>query len=284
MAVSRDGELIGSIGGGVMEVNLVEEVKLLLTSVATQGTARSKIIEQEHRKNSKHPSGMICSGQQTVIVNTLSSNDIDTVNKVLDHSIRREPITFEISNSKFQITENASREPAITFAKLGDTEFVYRERLGRKADLFIIGGGHCALALSGLASKLGFRINIFDDRPSLNTLDKNEYADAITIVESYDQIASHIPNGNDVYVLVMTLGYVSDTIVVRQLIDHDVKYLGVLGSKAKMATLMKELKHEGLDPKKLARIHAPIGIPINSHSPEEIAVSIAAEIIAIKNG
>ena len=81
----------------------------------------------------------------------------------------------------------------------------------------------------------------------------------------------------------MTLGYRSDEIVIRQLMDKNFRYFGVLGSKAKMATLMKELRAEGFDEVKLTRIHTPIGLPINSHTPEEIAVSIAAEIIAVKN-
>ena len=66
--------------------------------------------------------------------------------------------------------------------------------------------------------------------------------------------------------------------------NKEFKYFGVLGSKAKMATLMKELKADGYDNEKLKRIHTPIGLPINSRTPEEIAVSIAAEMIAVKNG
>ena len=81
----------------------------------------------------------------------------------------------------------------------------------------------------------------------------------------------------------MTLGYLSDAVVIRKLIDHQVKYFGVLGSKAKMATLIKELSDEGLASDKLSRIRTPIGLPINSRTPEEIAVSIAAEIISVKN-
>ena len=92
-----------------------------------------------------------------------------------------------------------------------------------------------------------------------------------------------MPHGDDIYVVVMTLGYASDAIVIRQLIDHDIKYFGVLGSKAKMATLMKELRNDGLDAARLRRIRTPVGLPINSRTPDEIAVSIAAEIISVKN-
>ena len=83
--------------------------------------------------------------------------------------------------------------------------------------------------------------------------------------------------------MVMTLGYASDKVVIRQLCERQFRYFGVLGSKAKMATLMKELREEGVPEEQLARIRTPIGLPIKSRTPEEIAISIAAEIIKIKN-
>jgi xanthine dehydrogenase accessory factor len=82
----------------------------------------------------------------------------------------------------------------------------------------------------------------------------------------------------------MTVGYKSDEIVMRKLIERDFKYFGVLGSRAKMATLLRQLKNEGFAAEKLNRIRTPVGIEINSRTSEEIAVSIAAEIIQVKNG
>src|SRR5690606_24463084 len=160
----------------------------------------------------------------------------------------------------------------------------YSELLGPSHDLYIIGGGHCALALSELVSKLDFHISIYDDRSELNTIEKNEFADEITIIDDYGKIAEFIPRDNDAYVVVMTLGYASDKVVIKQLCDRNFEYFGVLGSKAKMAALMRELREEGIPEEQLARIRTPIGIPIKSRTPEEIAVSIAAEIIAVKNG
>jgi xanthine dehydrogenase accessory factor len=81
----------------------------------------------------------------------------------------------------------------------------------------------------------------------------------------------------------MTLGYKSDAAVIRKLIDRDFKYFGVLGSRAKMKTLLRELEKEGFAKEKLSRIRTPVGLQINSRTPFEIAVSIAAEIIAVKN-
>lgn len=92
-----------------------------------------------------------------------------------------------------------------------------------------------------------------------------------------------MPQGDNIYVVVMTLGYRSDEVVIRRLLDNNFKYFGVLGSAAKMKTLLDNLQKEGFPAQKLSRISAPIGIPINSRTPEEIAVSIAAEIITVKN-
>jgi xanthine dehydrogenase accessory factor len=279
MAVAIDGELIGSIGGGVMEVSLVEHAKELLS--ATQSGRSSEVREQVHRKDTANASGMICSGEQTVIFKELAPDDLATVERAISSVKRGRRYRLTLSADRFNVgppgggTQNG-------FERSGDS-FIYTEIRGDKNQLYIIGGGHCALALSELMSKLGFRISIYDDRPSLNTLEKNEFADDITVIESYDKIAAHIPKGDDVYVVVMTLGYASDAVVIRRLVDHDVKYLGVLGSKAKMTTLMRGLKQEGFEAAILARIHTPIGVPINSRTPEEIAVSIAAEIISVKN-
>lgn len=284
MAVGSDGELVGSIGGGVMEVNLVEQSRAILSEPpAGAGGLSPILIEQEHRKKAEHPSGMICSGRQTVILKQLAPNDLDPVRNIIDRLERRSSAAFEISNSGFRIIENTKGPSPFHFSKASDIEFVYQEEIGFKQELIIVGGGHCALALSEIAAKLDFRVSIFDDRPELNTIEKNDFADEITIIDSYENIGEHIAGGEDTYVVVMTLGYKFDEIVIRQLVGREFKYFGVLGSRAKMKTLLTALENDGFPADALAKIHTPIGLQINSHTPEEIAVSIAAEIIKIKN-
>lgn len=281
MAVAANGEMIGSIGGGVMEVELAELAKGKRRK--EKGESKSVIIEQVHRRNDENASGMICSGRQTVVMTQLTAADAGVANEIVERLKQHKPIAFEISNFGFGIAEGTRDGSRRYFSKTSETEFVYQEKLGEQQQLYIVGGGHCALALSDLAARLDFRISIFDDRPELNTIAKNEFADSVTIIDSYENIGEHLPQGDDVYVVVMTLGYRSDTVVIRKLIDHEFKYFGVLGSKAKMTTLMKELRGQGFDEAKLSRIRTPIGLPINSRTPEEIAVSIAAEMIKVKN-
>ena len=179
--------------------------------------------------------------------------------------------------------EGGTQNAGFHFEKLTEDEFIYREKLGPKNKLYIIGGGHCALALSELMSKMNFFISIFDDRPDLNTIEKNQFADEIKIIDSYEKINELITSGSNTFVVVMTLGYKSDEAVIRSLFEKDFKYFGVLGSRAKMKTLLTTLAKEGFSKERLARIRTPIGLSINSRTPDEIAVSIAAEIILVKN-
>ncbi len=291
MVVAED-ELFGSIGGGVMEVQLVELAKGKRQKAKGKNNtairnSQSAIIEQVHRKDAPNSSGMICSGKQTVISKKLSGGDLETVREIISALENGVNPTLQIKDSAFQVSkmppEGGIQNSEFKFERIGENEFLYEERLGYKNELFIIGGGHCALALSELMSKLDFHITLFDDRPDLNTLAKNEFAHKKKILASYDEIGDHIQSGENVYVVVMTLGYKFDEIVVRKLFDKNFKYFGVLGSKAKMAVLLKDLAEDGFDKERLNRIYTPIGVEINSETPEEIALSIAAEIIAVKN-
>jgi len=284
MAVGADGELMGSIGGGVMEVNLVEQSRLLLSEPpAVAGGLTSFTKQQIHRKDAENSSGMICSGKQTVIFRLITPQDAENVDTIIAAIVERKPAFVTMTESILDVGPPTGGTLNGSFEKRSDTEFTYREKLGFKNNLFIVGGGHCALALSELMSKMDFHISLFDDRPELNTIEKNRFAHEIEIIDGYDRIGDLIPPGANNYVVVMTLGYRSDETVIRMLLDEDFKYFGVLGSKAKMRTLISELKKEGFPADRLANIHTPIGLPINSRTPEEIAVSIAAEIISVKN-
>ena len=286
MAVTENGDLIGSIGGGVMEVRLVDEAREILSEPpAVAGGLTTELIEQDHRKNSDHPSGMICSGLQTVLRRVITSNDLPFIELAAD-SLRQHrgaQLVLNQNSLMVQPPKGGTHSASISFARHSDTEFTYSEKLGPKNDLVIIGGGHCALALSEMMSRMDFSIRIFDDRPELNSLEKNQFADEITIIDGYEKVAEHVADGDSTYVVVMTLGYRTDEIVIRELLGREFKYFGVLGSRAKMATLLRELRDDGCPQEQLDAIRTPIGIQINSHTPEEIAVSIAAEIISVKN-
>jgi xanthine dehydrogenase accessory factor len=282
MVVDTEGVLFGSIGGGIMEIKLVELAKNRLANFE-ENTPKVCIKKQIHNKEATHnQSGMICSGEQTILFYCLEKTDLKTVRNILSILKKQIPAVLKITSYCLQVFDNQKLTNDFNFVLIDETAFVYTENLGFKNQLYIIGGGHCALALSELMSKMDFQIHLFDDRTDLNTLQKNKFAHQIEILD-YAQIGEKIPSGQNVYVVIMTVGYRTDAVVLRQLLDKNLRYLGVLGSASKMQTLLKMLENEGFSANILRGVHTPIGLDIQSQTPAEIAVSIAAEIILVKN-
>lgn len=295
MAVTANGSMEGSIGGGMMEHKLVEKAKNILQRAGSnEQEARSKneeakdklqsgeIIKQVHDKNAgKNQSGMICSGEQTVWMYPVQRKEAAAVNQIVACLTRLQNATLRLSPEGIVFKE----EPAVrtfSFAK-NDERWLYEERLGYLNHLYVIGGGHCSLALSRLMRTLDFYVHVFDDREGLPTMQQNHAAHRKQIIKDYAELSSLIPEGRNSYVVVMTFGYRTDDAVIRSLLNKEFKYIGLLGSGAKIGKMFKAYRSEGMDEKALQRLHAPIGLAIKSQTTEEIAVSIAAEIIAVKN-
>lgn len=284
MAVNTEGVLCGSIGGGIMEQKLVE--------LAKDKLQKNELIpffkKQIHRKDTpQFQSGMICSGEQTILFKPLIFNDLKIIKKIILSLKKNTPSVptssgcaiFYLSPTLFSVVENRPNAVDFMFENKAD-DWRYEENLGFKKQLFIIGGGHCGLALSELMSKMDFCIHLFDDRQGLNTFEKNHFVHQKQIID-YAQIADFIPEGTNIYVVIMTLGYRSDEQIMRRLIDKNVKYLGVLGSPTKADKLLERLRQDGFLEENIAKLHMPIGLKINSQTPMEIAISIAAEIVQL---
>ena len=276
MAVTED-DLMGSIGGGIMEFKFVETARDLIK----KNKEETLVKKQVHAKNSSYQSGMICSGEQTIVIYPVTE-DADTLFRIAKAIEGNVSGVLQLTPDGFAFFENENMEGTSTFEKTSDAVWIYREKTGYKNYLYIIGGGHVSLALSRLMHNLDFYIKIFDDRKDLNTFMNNDFVHEKELV-NYDAIGKLIPEGNNNYVVIMTFGYRSDSVVLRQLIKKNFKYLGLLGSKAKVKKMLEELRDEGVDEKYIKQLHAPIGLQIKSETPEEIAVSIAAEIIQEKN-
>lgn len=278
MAVSADGQFYGTIGGGIMEHKLVELAKSRLQKT----TQENEVIQQIHNKDAAvNQSGMICSGEQTIFLYEVQAQDLSAIKNII-HSVEdHKNGTLTLTGKGIQFSDQVPKQD-FYFQPSGD-EFLLLEKTGYKNALYVIGGGHCALALSKIASDLGFFITVFDEREGLNTMDQNTYAHKKIIVKSYLELSERIPGGNNVYVVIMTFGYRTDDIAVRALINKDFKYLGLLGSKKKLEKMIAEYTEQGIGTQNLEKMHAPVGIQIKSQTTFEIAVSIAAEIIRVKN-
>ncbi len=278
MAVTSD-EIFGSIGGGIMEYKFVEMAKEKLLSNSKDTLIRKQIHNKSAKKNQ---SGMICSGEQTIALFQLSIDHSNPIKKIINCLENNRYGILTISNKDFSFSENDS-ESVNYFQMNSEEDWQYSETIGYKNQLYIIGGGHCALALSKIMSQMDFNIHLYDDRKDLNTFIQNTFVKEKKVISDYSVLKDLIPSGNNIFVVIMTFGYRTDDIALRSLIYKDFKYLGVLGSQSKMEKLFEEWRRDNLSEEKLNKLFAPIGVPINSQTPEEIAVSIAAEIISVKN-
>ncbi len=278
MLISEDQFIAGSVGGGVMEFRLVAEAReLLLTK-----NPPTFIKKQIHRGNITDGSGMICSGEQTVAFHCLNADHLPVIQKLLDAVRSGEKGTLLLAKNEFDFREDVLATRFAYEIRSGD-DWYFKEHIGYRDHLYIVGGGHVSVAVSELFSKLGFYVHVFDNRTALNTLENNQAAHQKTVTD-YENIADHIPEGLDTYVVIMTNKYTEDKLAVQRLLRRKYAFTGVLGSKAKLKTLRKELLKEGFTTKELNTLHAPVGLPIKSETPDEIAVSIAAQIICAKNG
>jgi len=277
MIVAQDGFIFGSIGGGVMEFTLVEEAKQLLQ----ESDLKIFLKRQVHRGHKDDGSGMICSGEQTVVFHPMSILDIKTVASILSclQQDTKGQLLLTPTSISFIDKQLASNfESEITSTQ----DWSFKESIGFKNVLYIIGGGHVSVAVSDLFVKLGFHVVVFDDRENLNTLDQNKSAHQKMVVDFKD-IANYISEGANHFVAIMTNRYIDDKLVLSKLIRSSFAYIGILGSRAKLKTMWKDLSKEGYSSTEMDQVHGPIGMSIMSQTPYEIAVSIAAEVIRIKN-
>ncbi len=155
------------------------------------------------------------------------------------------------------------------------------EPLFSKDRLYIIGGGHCAVQLSELAAKGGFNVTVIDNRKEWANSRKHPFAK--TLVVPYDEVDKHIRFTENTYIVIMTHQHRYDMDVAAKLIDKKYAYLGMIGSKSKVAKTAEKLRGLNIPQSLIDNIHAPIGLQINSDTPFEIAVSIMAQLIAVRN-
>ena len=275
MAVSADGDLQGSIGGGIMEHKLVEKARDMLRTGAIEITT---LWQHHDKQHPVHQSGMICSGSQQIAFIPLREMDLPLLNEI-----------SEKGNSKWLAVspQSLGLEPSgpgkTPFFQQDEITWKYTERLYCQPVVHIFGGGHVSLALSEVLHFLGFYIKVYDDREGLNTLEQNAFAHEKHHI-SYEDLPENFQSTPDDFALLMTMGYRQDKLLFRQLITREWFYLGMLGSKKKIETLQAELAAEDIGDEYWAKVSAPVGIPIHSKTPQEIAVSIAAEMIRRKNG
>jgi xanthine dehydrogenase accessory factor len=147
--------------------------------------------------------------------------------------------------------------------------------------LIVFGAGHVGKSISEAAAKIGFKIAIVDDRIKYANRERFPEVDAI-YAEDWEKSFRKLPVTESSYIVIVTRGHNHDLACLRFALQSPAHYIGLLGSKRKTRLFFDKLTEEGVDAAELDRVYAPVGIDIGSESPEEIAVSIAAELIAVR--
>jgi xanthine dehydrogenase accessory factor len=181
---------------------------------------------------------------------------------------------------KYDLNDDFAQENGLV---CGGQMQVYIEPLEATPRLYVIGAGHVGYHVGRLAHTIGFRTHILDDREKFANRERFPHAEDITVDTIPDWLhRAELPSS--AYVVVVTRGHTHDLDAMRALAARDLRYLGLIGSKAKVKRISDALLAEGMPPECLQRVHAPVGLDIGAVSPEEIAVAILAELIAVRRG
>ncbi len=265
MLVNADGPQAGSVGGGNVENLSILHAQELLEK--KQGDVR----EFKLHRSETDDIGMVCGGDVTVLFTYVPAED-EAWRALVSDLLRR----IDAYRGSYLLLPLSGGRAVLSDGAGGEGFFSLPVATGERALLF--GAGHCALALAPVLRSVGFRVTVFDNRAELVTPERFPTAEKL-ICGDFSDVARYVAVGPDDYVVVMTSGHAFDFSVQEQLLRLPTAYIGVIGSRAKTASVNERLRAAGVDEAAIARVHAPIGTAIKAVTPEEIAVSIAGEMI-----
>lgn len=283
MAVFADGSARGTVGGGAVERQSLALARQLL---ATGGEALRRFALHPEAKNS---TDMVCGGEVTILFQRLAPEDA-----AARETLRAWRAALDVGKNVWLRTR-VEDERVRDFALLTADELCHGaeafstakpywdgalsvEPVVRAGRVYLFGGGHVGCALVPVLHYVGFEVTVYDDRAEL--AQPSRFPDAREVLlGSFADIASRVTLTADDYAVVMTPGHRADYEILEQLLRTDAYYIGCIGSRKKVALTREKLAAAGFAARDIDRIHAPIGLPILAETPEEIAVSIAAEMI-----
>lgn len=180
------------------------------------------------------------------------------------------------------VTFNLNQNPKYdTGLVCGGTLDIFIEPILPQAILYIFGAGHVSANLYKVASGAGFEVVVVDDREAYANRERFPHAKDI-MADDFEKAMTRITPNESSYIVIVTRGHRDDMRVLRWAVQTQARYIGMIGSKRKTITIFRELTKEGLAPDLFERVHAPVGLDIGAITPEEIAVAITAELIAVR--
>lgn len=269
MLVGQEDLLCGTIGGGAVEGQAIVQAKELLHSPT--GEVRDYVL----RHSDTGDIGMVCGGEVTVHFQPIAPDDAAwtaIAREIIERIALRQPgyLVLHLDGSPAEVSDTP-----IVAENCFSTPLPIGERV------IIFGAGHCSAALAPVLKTIGFRVTVVDDRPEL--LDPTRFAAADTIKEiDFTHISDTLTITEADYLVVMTSGHSYDYAVLEQVLRGKYAYLGVIGSKHKTAAVNAKLRAAGITEEALSTVHTPIGLAIKAVTPEEIAISVAGEMILVR--
>lgn len=290
MAVFAQNPAIGTIGGGALEY----QAQQMAQKALEQG--KTYTWEFKLHPNEVADLGMVCGGDVEVYFQYLSSSAPETavlleqILQALDKNTDSWLIT-EISSDQHwaQQTQIADRKllsqmgfPSPLTNKTAIVDFAekkyYAEPLQTAGRVYIFGGGHISKSLVPVLHPLGFRCVVLDDKAEFSDPARFPLAEE-TILTAFTDFSQAVPINDSDYIIIMTRGHANDYDVLVQALRTKACYIGMIGSRSKLKTTKEKLLADGFTTEDFERVHAPIGLAIKAVTPEEIAISIAGELI-----
>ncbi len=295
MLYNQNGRLYGTIGGGGIEFKAGE---LALIALAEK---KSYLKPFQLSPNQVEDLGMVCGGNVLVYFQYIAHNQpglVEFCQKIVQSLQQgRDLWLITCLNQNWQMglyskedglsgldldAQALSRQISYQPQKVEINNIPYYiEPLRQPGRVLIFGGGHIAQELVPVLANLSFDCLVIDDRPEFTAKEIFPQAKQL-ICGDLNDIEQLITIDSSDYLIIMTRGHSFDYIIQKQAMQKDCQYIGVIGSRAKIATINKKLLAEGFSQEQLASIYTPIGLPIKAETPAEIAISIAAQLILIR--
>lgn len=292
MIVMANGSSIGTIGGGKLEADVIDK------SIDVIRSGKSRVVDYEFSGADAAAMDMICGGNARVLVDRISSETSDfweliallsAPNRGLAGWLAtRIQASGEVSHRFIQDEEiiKKSDEPLgdlnqVKSPQLRESagEMLFIEPVTFPASVFIFGAGHVSKAIARISAMVEFHTVVLDDRQEFANLERFPDAAEIRVDQPVTRLFDLREFTPADFVVIVTRGHLQDQTVLEKALQTAAGYIGMIGSKRKCRLIFDSLLEKGYSEEQIKRVHAPIGLNINAETPEEIAVSIVAELI-----
>ena len=261
MLVLANGQSLGTLGGGCVEAEVRTRA---FKSIHANDSTLLTSFKLDHDYG--WDDGLMCGGIMDVSVQVLVSlADAAPLITLRDTLRSKTSATFEITAPDETGTVKTFRVPC-----------------SPTPTLLIAGAGHVGQAIAALAARIEFEVAVFDDRPDV--VNPTRFPNAQCVVGSIEDKLARWPIDAHTFVVIVTRGHRHDASALAAVIRSSAAYIGMIGSKRKVRTILDGLLREGVSREHLYRVHAPVGLEIGAVTPDEIAVSVCAELIAVRRG